>query len=132
VSAAILDHRLSEPTLTTKKLCDSEHVTTVASTKSHCTKSHQREVAHLHADGERRADEENRSMSDQCPTSSGRFRCSRPAGHEGECVTREPARPWVGPARSETYVGHAVARAEAAHRRHMSTPSTPTEGTPDV
>lgn len=36
---------------------------------------------------------------DLCPTSSGRFRCSRgAAGHDGECVTREPSKPWVGPA----------------------------------
>jgi hypothetical protein len=34
----------------------------------------------------------------RCPTRSGTFSCERPAGHAGECVTRERATPWVGPA----------------------------------
>ena len=37
--------------------------------------------------------------SDRCPTSSGsRFQCDEAVGHAGECETREPSRPWVGPA----------------------------------
>lgn len=63
-----LDHRLTEPTLSTKKLCDSEHVTTVASAKSHRTFSHQRGIAHLHADRERHADARASEEDDSCRT----------------------------------------------------------------
>jgi len=36
--------------------------------------------------------------SDLCETRSGTYRCSLRAGHEGECETVAPSRPWVGPA----------------------------------
>jgi hypothetical protein len=50
------------------------------------------------------------SRSDRCPTSSGRFVCSAgAAGHAGECVTREQAPPWVGPARQPRHIAIAVA-----------------------
>jgi hypothetical protein len=38
------------------------------------------------------------TIANRCPTSSGAFRCDHSAGHPGECVTRAPAPPWVGPA----------------------------------
>jgi hypothetical protein len=47
---------------------------------------------------------------DRCPTTSGRYRCTANAGHEGPCETVEPAAPWVGPAlrppgRGRRYIG---------------------------
>lgn len=61
---------------------------------------HQPAIAHLDEHGETRADDEEVETMNgsRCPTASGRFQCDRPVGHDGECVTREPATPWVGPA----------------------------------
>lgn len=56
------------------------------------------------------------SRSDRCPTSSGPFGCDRPAGHDGECVTRERSKPWVGPAHTAPALTRAVTRAEATQR----------------
>lgn len=61
-----------------------------------------------------------RSHSDRCPTTSGRFVCSAgAAGHVGECVTREEAAPWVGPARQPRHLALAVAARDAEHRGHV-------------
>lgn len=60
-------------------------------------------------------------LSDRCQTSSGPYRCSRLMEHQGECVTRAPSTPWVGPARMPIDVSRAEARLELEHRRRVET-----------
>lgn len=64
------------------------------------------------------------ARSDRCPTSSGAFRCDRPAGHDGECVTRETSKAWVGPAaRSVTHVRSLQRTVINSH--NLESPETP-------
>lgn len=54
-----------------------------------------------------------------CPTSSGPYRCSRPASHTGECVCRAPEHVGVGPACTPTDVARAVEALTGVHARHL-------------
>lgn len=68
------------------------------------------------------------SRSDRCPTTAGPFfRCDRPAGHAGECESREAARPWVGPARTGLELAAATDQLRAALARALHG-SLPREG----
>jgi hypothetical protein len=61
------------------------------------------------------------TSSPECPTVSGKYRCSiGAAGHPGPCETTEPAPSWIGPALSPGDVRVAVATIRRRHDRELA------------